>query len=436
MSDLTSLALPPLWRGEGDKTRHNALAHARALGLPQPRDEAWKYTNPVPFNNALLALLAQGAQEARTDTLHDWQTYGDAINAVLPMPHIKIVFTDGVFNPALSDSYDGYAGLSLAMLGARATDNNAANTIYGALANRAQAAIPQPMAALNTAFATDGAMLQVSETCSVPIVFIYYSSGRTGTILHHAIDIDTNAKLDVIELFVGKEAAQMSSVVLETRIGAQSKMNHVRLDAHVLRSCDQVAKPIPTYNAVFADIGAEGAFRSYGFTGGAALQRNEAVVNLCAPHACAEIVGATIGTQQSHTDDSVLITHNAPYCTSRQVFRKVLYDAVGVFQGKIHVHPDAQKTDGYQLSQALLLDKNSQFLVKPELEIYADDVVCSHGSTSGGLDADALFYLSSRGLADSTAKRLLIQAFLAETTAEIANADIADAVLSVIERCL
>lgn len=127
-----------------------------------------------------------------------------------------------------------------------------------------------------------------------------------------------------------------------------------------------------------------------------------------------------MGDGTFHHDDTVFITHDAVNCESRQVFKKVLRNgATGVFQGKIFVKAGAQKTDGYQISQALLLDDDSQFLAKPELEIYADDVACSHGSTSGAIDETALFYLRSRGLPQQAATDLLVLAFLAEALQEI-----------------
>ena len=113
----------------------------------------------------------------------------------------------------------------------------------------------------------------------------------------------------------------------------------------------------------------------------------------------AHLAGASVGDGAFHADDTVFVAHNAPGCESRQVYKKVLrHGAVGVFQGKILVDRLAQKTDGYQISQALLLDEDAQFLAKPELEIYADDVKCSHGSTSGEIDATQLYYLRARGV--------------------------------------
>ncbi|MGI9394233.1 MAG: SufD family Fe-S cluster assembly protein, partial [Boseongicola sp.] len=129
-------------------------------------------------------------------------------------------------------------------------------------------------------------------------------------------------------------------------------------------------------------------------------------------------------------DDTVFITHDALNGESRQVFKKVLRNgAVGAFQGKILVKQGAQKTDGYQISQALLLDDDAQFLAKPELEIYADDVACSHGSTSGAIDEDALFYLRARGVSRADAQDLLTLAFLADAIEEIENEAIAEDIL-------
>mgnify|MGYP006147260015 CR=1 FL=1 len=143
--------------------------------------------------------------------------------------------------------------------------------------------------------------------------------------------------------------------------------------------------------------------------------------------AVAHVAGAAVGDGAFHHDDTVFVTHAGQRCESRQVFKKVLRNgAVGVFQGKILVKPGAQKTDGYQISQSLLLDEASQFLAKPELEIYADDVKCSHGSTSGAIDETALFYLRSRGVPLRQAQSLMVLAFLAEAIAEIEDEAIAE----------
>jgi hypothetical protein len=164
------------------------------------------------------------------------------------------------------------------------------------------------------------------------------------------------------------------------------------------------------------------------------------VVELTGDDAIAHVAGAAMGDGASapfHHDDTVFVTHDAERCESRQVFKKVLRNgAAGVFQGKILVKPDAQKTDGYQISQALLLDDDSSFQAKPELEIYADDVQCSHGSTTGAIDETALYYLRSRGVPASEATDLLVLAFLAEAIDEIEDERLQDDIRSRLEQWL
>jgi Fe-S cluster assembly protein SufD len=178
---------------------------------------------------------------------------------------------------------------------------------------------------------------------------------------------------------------------------------------------------------LFARLGEEARLKSCTLSVNGRLVRNEAIVWLNGKGGSAHVAGAALGDGDFLHDDTVFVTHAAPGCESRQVFKKVLRGgAVGVFQGKILVEQPAQLTDGYQKSQSLLLDERSQFLAKPELEIYADDVKCSHGSTSGEIDADHLFYLRARGVPEDDAKLLLVMAFLAETLDEIERADLAD----------
>ncbi len=202
------------------------------------------------------------------------------------------------------------------------------------------------------------------------------------------------------------------------------------------------ARKAATTNAALSPIslpvlGSESLFKSFTLTANGVLTRNEAVIELTGDDSVAHLAGAAVGDGTFHHDDTVFVTHAAERCESRQVFKKVLKNgAVGVFQGKILVKQGAQKTDGYQISQSLLLDDDSQFLAKPELEIYADDVKCSHGSTSGAIDETALFYLRSRGVPEKAAQSLLVLAFLAEAIAEIEDETIAEDIRSRLESWL
>jgi Fe-S cluster assembly protein SufD len=210
------------------------------------------------------------------------------------------------------------------------------------------------------------------------------------------------------------------SSVLEVDVADNGAFHHVRAQGRD-----------PERRAVthcFARIATESAFKSFTLTVNGALTRNECIIEINGDDAVAHVAGACVGDGENfHHDDTIFITHDALNGESRQVFKKVLRNgATGVFQGKILVKAGAQKTDGYQISQSLLLDEDSQFLAKPELEIYADDVACSHGSTSGAIDEEALFYLQSRGVPVKAATDLLTLAFLAESLEEIDNDALAD----------
>jgi len=276
---------------------------------------------------------------------------------------------------------------------------------------------PERLNALNTALATQGMMIRVSGRPSKPISLIYLRKSDTyDAILHHCVKLEPGAELTLLEN--GPAAARLNKV-LEVDVGEGARLHHVRTQGrdHERRAATHI----------FGRIAAGALFKSFTLTANGRLTRNEAVLELLGDDAVAHVAGATVGDGDFHHDDTVFITHAGQRCESRQVFKKVLKNgAVGVFQGKILVKPGAQKTDGYQISQSLLLDEDSQFLAKPELEIYADDVKCSHGSTSGAIDETALYYLRSRGVPLKAAQSLLVLAFLAEAIDEIENEAIAD----------
>jgi Fe-S cluster assembly protein SufD len=244
--------------------------------------------------------------------------------------------------------------------------------------------------------------------------------------LHHVIKLDAGAELTLLEN--GPAAARFNKV-MEVDIADNAAFHHVRAQG---RDHERQAA-----THIFARLGTESVFKSFTLTANGRLTRNECVIELTGDDAVAHVAGACMGDGDFHHDDTIFVTHDAVNCESRQVFKKVLRNgATGVFQGKILVKEGAQKTDGYQISQSLLLDGDSQFLAKPELEIYADDVACSHGSTSGAIDEDALFYLRSRGVPESRATDLLTLAFLAEAVQEIEDETLAEEILSRVEAWL
>ena len=397
---------PAGWLGAA---RAEALTRLSAMGLPAKRDEYWRYTDPA----ALLTALPDAAKAFNP---------GDEPAAFDQVDCLKIVFVDGAFDAALSDDL-ALEGVQIELLSrVLPTHTHWATGLYGALETRGQNPVARPLATMNTAFATEGVLIRVTGLATKPVSLIYHHiSDVSDVIFHHCIKIEPGAAFTLLES--GPAAARLNTV-MEVEVTDNGRFNHIRLQG---RDHDRRA-----VTHLFAQIGTAAAFKSFTMTANGRMTRNEAVIELAGADASAHLAGAAMGDGDFHQDDTVFITHTAPRCESRQVFKKVLKNgAVGVFQGKILVKAGAQKTDGYQISQALLLEGDpafgdAQFLAKPELEIYADDVKCSHGSTSGAIDETALFYLQSRGVPLAAAQSLLVQAFLAEAIDEIEDLGIAD----------
>jgi len=400
---LSGLVLPA---GAGwlARAREAALARVKSMGLPGKRDEYWRFTDPAD-------LMSDAPKPAEVFQITDEPAM------FMGVDRLKIVFIDGVFSAKDSDPLDEEGLEVIRLSDVAATDIHWAQELYGALEAKAQTPVQRPLAALNTARATDGVVIRVTGQVSRPVSLIYQRQRDDAElILHHVIRVESGAQLTLLENGPG---AARCSIVTEIDLADDAHLHHVRAMGrdHQRRALTHV----------FARLGARARFKSFTLAMNGALVRNEAMVWLNGANGVAHLAGAALGDGVFHHDDTVFVTHAAPGCESRQVFKKVLHHgAVGVFQGKILVEQPAQLTDGYQLSQSLLMDDACQFLAKPELEIYADDVKCSHGSTSGEIDADHLFYLRARGVPEDVAKQLLILAFLAEALDEIEDHHLAE----------
>jgi Fe-S cluster assembly protein SufD len=390
--------------------RSSALARLRAMGLPTKRDEYWRYTDPS-------TLTSQDAPQAALFDAGEKPLFDD-------VDRLKIVFVDGVFDADASDDLS-LENVEISRLAETASaDIHWAKGLYGTLEANGQDPVERPLAALNTALATDGVLIRVTGKVSRPVSLIYrHKSESSDAILHHVIKVEQGGDLTLTEN--GPAAARFNKV-MEVDIADGAGFHHVRAQGR-----DHERRAV---THTFARLGKESTFKSFTLTANGVLTRNECIIELTGDDAVATVAGAAVGDGVFHHDDTVFITHDAVNCESRQVFKKVLRNgAVGVFQGKILVKEGAQKTDGYQISQSLLLDDDSQFLAKPELEIYADDVACSHGSTSGAIDEDALFYLQSRGVPLKQAQDLLVLAFLAEALEEVEREELAEELLHRLE---
>ncbi len=405
---LASLSLPTA--GCTRNAREAAIARLREMGLPGRRDEYWKYTRPD-------TLVSPEAPRAALFSAFEPMMFES-------FDRLKIVFVDGVFNAEASDdlSLEGVRIDRLEDICCK--DIHWAKELYGVLEERGQQPVPRSLAALNTAFATDGVAINVTGKPSKPISLIYrHESETSDAILHHVVRVESGAEVTILE---NGPAASRFNKCMEIDIADGGTLHHVRAQGR-----DHERRAV---THMFTRLGKESVYKSFTLTVNGVLTRNEQVIELTGDDAVAHVAGACVGDGDFLHDDTVFVTHDAVNCESRQVFKKVLRNgATGVFQGKILVKEGAQKTDGYQISQSLLLDGDSQFLAKPELEIYADDVACSHGSTSGAIDERALFYLRSRGVPVKEATDMLTLAFLSEAVDEIEDKALADDIVSRLE---
>ena len=384
--------------------RQDALARVSQMGLPHKRDEYWRYTDPASF------VSADVIDAALFD--NDEGPLFDAVDRV------KVVFVDGVYDADASDDLAA-EGLEIELLSdAMGADIHWAKDLYGTLETAGQSPVERPLAALNTAFADNGVVIRATAKAAKPVNLIYLHQNTTSdALIHNVVKVEAGAEVTLLE--TGPAAARLSKV-LEVDVADGGAFHHVRAQGR-----DHERRAV---THCFARIATESTFKSFTLTVNGVLTRNECIIEITGDDAIAHVAGACVGDGKDfHHDDTIFVTHDAVNCESRQVFKKVLRNgATGVFQGKILVKAGAQKTDGYQISQSLLLDDDSQFLAKPELEIYADDVACSHGSTSGAIDEEAMFYLRSRGVPEKQATDLLTLAFLAEALEEIENEALAD----------
>lgn len=403
---LEALELPA--GGFAAAARRDAAERLQAMGLPGARDEYWRYTDPAPFNAARPEAVEIPAREA---SLFD------------DIDRLKLVFVDGAFDAAASDDLAG-EGLEISTLAqADREAGHWASALYGVLEAEGQSPVKRPFAVLNTLGARDGVLIRVTGKVTRPVHVLYRRADASADVmLHHVIRLEPGAELTLLE--TGAIGAR-SNTVLEVDVAEGARFHHL-----TSKRADDAKLGI---GHVFARVGEGALFKSFALAVNGRVMRNEGVIHIAGNDAVAHIAAAVLGDGNEgsfHHDDTVFITHAAERCESRQVYKKVLKNgAHGIFQGKILVKPGAQKTDGYQISQGLLLDEGSQFLAKPELEIYADDVKCSHGSTTGALDETALFYLRSRGVPKEQAIVLLVLSFLADALDEIENDDLRGAIL-------
>jgi Fe-S cluster assembly protein SufD len=366
---------------DGASWRVAALEQLKVRGLPTPKLERWRYTYLLSFEKSG-AVPAEKPKLALNPVTLPWMVQNSR----------KLVFANGhlVF---------GDARLTLGSHLLELPYDTAPMDRFN----------DGMLWALNTAFLKDGPYLNLTDDAVIEIIHI----GQSGehTLLsspRSVIEIASGVRATLIEQYIAEGASDVhTNAALEIELGADAKLTHIRvqdegLTRTMLSTTHVRVAAGADYSAAFLNLGAN-------------LSRQEVWVELLGKGAHAAVKGAQLAANRQHMDTTVLIEHAAANCTSNQTIRNVLNgDAVGVFQGKIHVHQVAQKTDGYQLCNTVMLSDRAAMNTKPELEIYADDVKCSHGTTTGGLDETPLFYLRSRGIPEPEARRMMLAAFIGD----------------------
>jgi Fe-S cluster assembly protein SufD len=388
-------------------TRTKAFA---ALGLPHRRLEAWKYTD---LRSALKEAPPAAVGEPRSPpTPAELEA---ALEALAELAAHRLVFVDGVYAPGLSHAA-APAGVTFTPLAA-SLRNGEAEASQALLATGQREAV----IALNTAFMTDGAVIDVAPGRALgrPLLLVFLrrsAEARLITTRNH-ITIGAGARATLIEahLSLPGAAAGQSNTLSELRLAQDAQLAHVKVTLGG-QGESHVGTGLPR-------LGAGASYRAFQFTADTGLVRNGTGLTFDGEGGKADVSGCFLGRGREHIDSTLLIDHAVAGCESRELFKGVLAGkARGVVQGKVIVRPGAQKTDGKQMAQALMLSEEAEFDSKPELEINADDVVCGHGSTSAEIDKDLLFYFRARGIAADAARALLIESFIGEAIDKVEEA--------------
>jgi Fe-S cluster assembly protein SufD len=408
--------------GKVAEGRAQAFAAFERAGLPHRRLEDWKYTDLRALLRDVLPLAA--APDAKA------LKRAEAAFASLPaIDASRLVLVDGVFAPSLSDLTALQTGVRVQALREVLEDGNAAR---GDLLENG--AVSDAMFSLNAALATDGVVVTVADRTVLekPIHVVHVATrSSAASYTRSFLKIGNAALATLVESFVAADDAESYQVndAVIVSLGDDTQVQHVRLMSDSVDAAN-----ITT--AIFT-VGAKARLTTFNMTSGGGLSRYQGYLTFAGEGAEVNANGVNLLNGRQHADTTLFLDHAVPHCMSREVFRAVLDDrAHSVFQGRIIVRPDAQKTDAKMMTRALLLSDEAEADNKPELEIFADDVTCGHGATTGALDESLLFYLRARGLSEKEAQSLLIQAFVGEAIESIAGDDLREVAIATAQRWL
>jgi Fe-S cluster assembly protein SufD len=403
--------------------RRQAFEAYERAGLPHRRIEDWKYTDLRALMREVLPLVPapDAAALSHAETALKPQKIEGAR---------RLVLVDGVFAAKLSDLGDAEKGLTIR--GLREVLDAGDSPLHARLFATDNS---NPVIALNSAMATDGVVIEIADgtVLTQPLQIVHVASGGTPAAMYtrSLFSLGKDASATLVESYIAADGARAYQAYdsLIVSLGDNARLDHVRL-------VEDGREAFNISSAVIS-LGAHAHLNTFGMTTGAHVSRYQLMIAVAGEGARIETNGVNLLNGRQHADTTLFVDHAVPNGSSREVFRAVVDDqAHSVFQGRIVVRPDAQKTDAKMMTRALLLSDDAEADNKPELEIFADDVTCGHGATSGALDESLLFYLRARGLSEKAAQALLIQAFVGEAIESVANDGLRDHAIAATERWL
>jgi Fe-S cluster assembly protein SufD len=388
--------------GAIEARRASAFHRFEEAGLPHRRVEAWKYTD-------LRALMREAKPLAPLPDAAALARAKEAGHALAAIGARRIVFVDGSFAPELSDLADLEPGLRIASLAAALAQG--VPEIVARLSGTGLADGDQAYG-LNTSFMGDGAVIEVDpgHTIARPVhlVFIYAGDQASAVFPRSLVLVGEASHLTLIESHEGPDALDYQiNTAIDLSVGDEATLDHLKIAVEGRQALH--------VSTVTATVGKNAFFRDFALTAGGAVVRNQIFLRCMGAGTNIDLRGASLLSGTQHADTTLVLDHAVAGSKSRELFKSVLDGSSrSVFQGKIIVRPDAQKTDARMMTQALLLSETAEADAKPELEIFADDVQCGHGATTGALDDKLRFYLMARGIPAKEAEALLIEAFVGE----------------------
>jgi Fe-S cluster assembly protein SufD len=387
----------PAWLAD---LRKAGMERFSELGFPTLRDEDWRFTNVAPIARLPFRPVLEPGDE--TVSVKDFN--------FATLECTRLVFVDGHFAPKLSTLLPQAKGVRVTNLAsALANDGAILERHLGRHARTERNAF----AALNTAFFADGAFIYVpaGQAVSQPVHLLFVSTTEEdGAAVHprNLVIAEPDSQLTLIESYVSRsQAAYFTNAVTEFVIGERARVEHCKLQDESERAYHIAG--------LHMSLARQSDFISHSFATGAKLSRNNIYTHLGGERIECVLNGLYLTKDEQLADHHMIVEHASPHCNSHEYFNGILDDrSKGVFHGRILVQPIAQKTDAKQTNKNLLLSDNATADTKPQLEIYADDVKCTHGATVGQLNKDSIFYLRARGIGLETARRMLIHSFAGE----------------------